>query len=279
MPYQVITPVFEGPLDLLLHLITRQQVDLWDVSVSSIVDDYVATLTELRAGLDLEVATEFLLVAALLLELKARRLLPGGDDVEPDEELGLWEERDLLLARLLEAKTFKDASLHLGRLMDSASRSLARRAGLEERFVGLTPDLLAGVAPGQLRDVLAGLLTPAPAPRVDLDHVAPVRLSVADAVGQLVKTLPVCGRITFRALTAGDRQRLEVIVAFLAVLELYKQGLVDLEQASTFGDLHVTWTGGAGGDGGDGGADGDSTQAPGALAPGALAPADEYRGW
>src|SRR5579864_9414326 len=110
VPYTVSTPVFEGPFDLLLHLITRQQVDLWEVSLSEIVDEYVPTLAEMRAALDLEVATEFLLIASVLLELKARRLLPGGEDVELEEEFALWEERDLLLARLLECKTFKDAA-------------------------------------------------------------------------------------------------------------------------------------------------------------------------
>ncbi len=109
MGYQVSTPVFEGPFDLLLHLVTRQQVDIWELSLSSIVDEFVATIERMQA-LDLSVATEFLLTAAVLLELKARRLLPESSDGEDEEELALWEERDLLLARLLECKTFKDAS-------------------------------------------------------------------------------------------------------------------------------------------------------------------------
>ncbi|MDQ1368842.1 MAG: segregation and condensation protein, partial [Acidimicrobiaceae bacterium] len=143
MPYEVTTAVFEGPFDLLLHLITRQQVDIYQVSLSSIVDAYVAEMQNLRT-LDLEVATEFLLIAAVLLELKARRLLPGSDDVEDEEELALWEERDLLLARLFECKTFKDAAAALRRMMDAADRSFPRRTGLEERFLDVTPDLLAG---------------------------------------------------------------------------------------------------------------------------------------
>ncbi|HLH47130.1 MAG TPA: segregation/condensation protein A, partial [Acidimicrobiales bacterium] len=140
MPYTVSTPVFEGPFDLLLHLITREQVDLWEVSLSAIVDGYVTTLEAMRSTLDLDTATEFLLIAAVLLELKARRLLPGRDDVELDEELALWEERDLLLARLLECKTFKEAAGALTRLMDGAARSWPRRAGLEPRFASLAPD-------------------------------------------------------------------------------------------------------------------------------------------
>lgn len=248
VPYQVSTPVFEGPFDLLLHLITREQVDLWEVSLSSIVDAYVATLEEMR-GLDLEVATEFLLVAAVLVELKTRRLLPGRDDVELDEELALWEARDLLLARLLEAKTFKGAAAALTRLMDAASLSLPRRAGMEEPFAGLAPDLLEGLTAGRLRDAAVRALTPKPVPRVLLDHVAPIRMSVADAITELLTELPEAGRVSFRQLSSRAGTRLEVIVRFLALLELYKQGRVDLDQPATFAELHVIWVGEAGGGG------------------------------
>jgi segregation and condensation protein A len=252
VPYAVSTPVFEGPFDLLLHLINRQQVDLWEVSLSDIVDDYVATLAGMQAALDLEVATEFLLIASILLELKARRLLPGRGDVEMDEELALWEERDLLIARLLECKTFKDAALAMQRSMDAASRSFPRTAGLDERFSGLVPDVLAGVTAGQLADTMSGLLAPKPAARLLLDHVAPVRASVADAVVELLSELPRAGTTTFARLTEGIAERLEIIVRFLALLELYKQGAVELEQATTFGRLEVTWLGLPDGVDGDG---------------------------
>jgi segregation and condensation protein A len=248
VPYQVHTPVFEGPFDLLLHLITREQVDLWEVSLSSIVDAYVATLEEIQASLDLEVATEFLLIAAVLLELKTRRLLPGPDDVDLDEDLALWEERDLLLARLLEAKTFKDAAAVMAARMDQSARSWPRTAGMEDAFVGLAPDLLEGVTPGRLHATMVGLLTPRPAPRVALDHVAPIRMSVSEAVAELADELPRVGRITFGRLTADLAERLEVIVRFLALLELYKQGLVELDQAANFADLHVSWLGSEGRD-------------------------------
>ena len=243
MPYTVSTPVFEGPFDLLLHLITKEQVDLWEVSLSSIVDAYVATLEQMRAALDLEVATEFLLIAAVLLELKTRRLLPGRDDVELEEELALWEERDLLLARLLEAKTFKDAAASMLRLMDGAARSYPRAAGMEERFLGLVPDMMEGVTPERLRDALQAAVAPKPVPTVALDHVAPVRTSVAEAVEELVDELPRVGQATFRSLTRGLTERLEVIVRFLAVLELYKQGYIEVEQASSFAELHIAWLG------------------------------------
>src|SRR4051795_5075338 len=153
MAYEVTTPVFEGPFDLLLHLILREQVDLYEVPLAAIVDGYLRELDRLPgAGLDLDVATEFLLIAATLVELKARRLLPGRDDVDLDEELALWEERDMLLTRLLECKTFKDAAAELARMAGRAERSQPRRAGLEAPFLAVVPDFLAGVTPEQLRD-------------------------------------------------------------------------------------------------------------------------------
>jgi segregation and condensation protein A len=244
MAYEVTTPVFEGPFDLLLHLILREQVDLYEVPLAAIVDSYLRELDRLQGGgLDLDVATEFLLIAATLVELKARRLLPGRDDVDLDEELALWEERDLLLARLLECKTFKDVAATLARLAEVAGRSFPRAAVMEERFVALTPDLLEGVTPERLRAAYIRAVTPKPVPHVDLTHVATVRASVADAVAELVDELPRVGRIGFRRLTAGLGARLEVIVRFLALLELFKQGLVELDQAHTFGDIEVVWTG------------------------------------
>ncbi|HEX9969897.1 MAG TPA: ScpA family protein [Acidimicrobiales bacterium] len=242
MPYEVQTPVFEGPFDLLLHLITREQVDLYEVSISTIVDAYIAHLAAME-HLDLDVATEFLLIAATLIELKTRRLLPGRDDIDLDEELALWEERDLLLARLLECKTFKDAAEALQSLASVADQSYPRRAGMEERFLSLVPDVLAGVTPDELKSAFLRAMTPKPQPRIDLDHVAPIRASVRDAVEELVDELPRIGVITFRHLTQDLAERLAVIVRFLAVLELYKEGLVDLDQTENFGDLTVTWLG------------------------------------
>jgi segregation and condensation protein A len=242
VPYEVSTPVFEGPFDLLLHLITRQQVDIYEVSLSAIVDAYVAHLDRLRL-LDLDVATEFLLIAAVLLELKARRLLPDEEDADPDEELALWEERDLLLARLFECKTFKDAAGALDRMTGAAARSHPRRAGLEDRFLELAPDLMAGVTPQMVHRAAMAALAPKPPSRVLLDHVAPIRASVADAVEELIDELPRAGSLTFHRLTAGLDERLAVIVRFLAVLELYKQGLIDLEQRHSFGELTITWLG------------------------------------
>lgn len=243
MAIPVQTSVFEGPFDLLLHLILREQVDLYEVSLCRIVDEYLSYLSHLEE-LDLDVATEFLLIAATLVELKARRLLPGVDDGELDDELGLWEERDLLLARLLECKTFKDAAVVLERLHALASQRFARRVGPDERFAELAPDALIGVTPLQLREAFMRATATRPEPRVDLFHVAPVRASVVEAVAELMDELPRFERISFRDLTAALVERLEIIVRFLAVLELFKQGFIEVEQASRFGDIDIRWTGG-----------------------------------
>ncbi|CAN5781673.1 hypothetical protein BH10ACT1_BH10ACT1_09630 [soil metagenome] len=243
MAYEVRTTGFEGPFDLLLHLIIGEQVDLYEISLSRIVDAYLAELEKME-HLDLEVATEFLLIAATLVELKTRRLLPEDADVDLDEEFSLWEERDLLLARLVECKTFKDAALLLSALADDASRSFPRTVGLDERYFDLAPDLLAGVTGQDIAAAFVRAVTPKPVLRVELDHVAPSRLSVTEAVVELMDELPRIGRITFRHLTDSFVERLDVVIRFLAVLEMYKQGLIDLDQPTTFGDLTISWLGG-----------------------------------
>jgi segregation and condensation protein A len=240
MPYSVQTPVFEGPFDLLLHLILREQVDLYEISLSRIVDAYLAELERMEE-LDLDVATEFVLIAATLVELKTKRLLPDERDIDLDDEFGMWEERDLLLSRLLDCKTFKDASKVLAALIDDASRSYPRVAGLEDRFLDLAPDLLEGVTPQQLHDAFLRATAPKPVAAVDTSHLAAIRASVTDAVEELIDELPGRGSVTFRELTAQLVDRLEVIVRFLAVLELYKQGLIDIEQISSFGEITLRW--------------------------------------
>ena len=243
MPYEVSTPVFAGPFDLLLHLILQEKVDLYEVSLAAIVDAYLVELRRISVSLDLEVATEFLLIAATLVDLKARRLLPGREDVDLDEELAIWEQRDLLLARLLECKTFKDVAAVLAVLADGAARSFPRLAGLDAAFAGLAPDPLEGLNPAKLRAAFLRATTPRPIPHVLLDHVAPIRLTVADAVAELVDELPRVGRISFRRLTAGLVERIEVIVRFLALLELFKQGALTIDQPSTFGEIEIQWLG------------------------------------
>jgi segregation and condensation protein A len=238
MGYEVTTAVYEGPFDLLLHLILRQEVDLFEVSLATIVDEYLAELDRMES-LDLEIATEFLLIAATLVELKARRLLPTPEDLELDEELLRFEERDLLLARLLDCKTFQDAASALAALMRAADRTVARTAGPEEPFRSLVPDPLERLRPERLRDAARRALAPRPSTHVDTDHVAPIRVSVAEAIDAVLELLPEGTSATFRDLTRHAASRLDVIVRFLAVLELYKQGVVDLDQTATFGVLTV----------------------------------------
>lgn len=247
MAFAVETPVYEGPFDLLLQLILKEQVDLYEVDLATIVDAYLAEVERLQA-LDLEVATEFLLIAATLVELKTRRLLPGHDDGDLDEELALWSERDLLLARLLECKTFKDVARVLNALSEQADLCFPRRTGADERFAGLMPDLLEGTSIRRFQSAAIRALTPKPEPFVDLFHVSPIRITVAEAVDELLAELPIVGRINFKRLTADLVERVEVIVRFLAVLELFKQGIVDIEQFTQFGEIDIVWVGDVGAD-------------------------------
>ena len=242
MSFQVQIESFEGPFDLLLHLILKDDVDLYEVRLGEIVDAYLAEVARLEAC-DLELSTEFLLIAATLVELKCRRLLPTDDGFDLDEELGLWEERDMLLARLLECKTFKDAAAVLSGLRAQAALSIPRQVGLEEQFLALTPDPLAGMTAKKLRQAFLRVVSEKPKPEVSLVHVTTVKASVTDAIAEFVDRLPTSGPITFRSLTEGVVERLEVVVRFLAVLELFKQGLVELDQAVSFGDLVVSWVG------------------------------------
>jgi segregation and condensation protein A len=240
MTVDVSTPVYEGPFDLLLQLILREEVDLYEVDLSKIVDAYLHEIERMQA-LDLDLATEFLLIAATLVELKTRRLLPGSTDIDLDEEFSLWEERDLLLARLIECKTFKDVAKIFSSLADEADLSFPRTVGPDERFAGLLPDLLEGTSVRRLQSAAIRAFTPRPEPIVDLFHVNPIKITVADAVAELIDELPRAGRISFRHLTADLADRIEVIVRFLAVLELFKQGYVDIDQPERFGDIDVIW--------------------------------------
>lgn len=241
MAYEVHIDVFDGPFDLLLRLIAAQQVDVYEVRLADIVDAFVAETRRL-GEVDLELATEFLLIAATLLELKCRRLLPGSDDVDLDEDLALFEARDYLLARLVECKTFSAAAEVLALLEQAAERSLARRAGPDERFDRVAPDLLAGVTPQELAAAAARALAGRPAEVVPTAQVRDDEVSVQATLEELVSSLPGRGRVSFRELTARSASPGHVVACFLALLELYKQALVDLEQLATFGELTVVWS-------------------------------------
>ena len=244
MAYEVSTPVFSGPFDLLLQLILREKVELYDVPIARITDAFLAEIDRM-SGCDLEVATEFLLIAATLVDMKVKRLLPTEIAVDLDDELDGISERDLLLARLSECSTFRHASQRLRGLLEAAAKSRPRRVGaIEERWLLLAPAILEGVSPEEVRAAYLRAAAPAPVPRVDIAHITPISLTVGDAIAELVEELARVKRVTFRRLTSGIDDRLGLVVRFLALLELVKQGLADLEQATTFGDIVVSWTGG-----------------------------------
>jgi segregation and condensation protein A len=236
----VSTPVFEGPIDLLLQLVNSHQVDLYDVPLTAVVDAFVAEVAGWES-VDLQTLSEFLLVASTLIELKSRRLLPGPDEIDTDEELVGWEERDLLLARLLECQAYAAAADGFAVLLEQAARSVPRTAGLDLDFVVNAPDLLEGVTPDDLADAFCRATAERPVPVVDLYHVTVDTVTVADTVTALSRRLPRLGTATFRSLTRHLTSRMEIIVSFLALLELCKQGRVSLDQGHTFGDLEVAW--------------------------------------
>jgi segregation and condensation protein A len=237
--YTVTVGSFAGPFDLLLQLIARRKLDIYEIPLSQITDDYIAALKQMDV-LDLEVATEFLVVAATLIELKAARLLPGEDDPEL-EELAL-EARDLLYARLLDYRTFKEAAAYLRERVEAHAGYLPREVRMEPAFARLVPEVTLGVAAEDLARITARALAEQPDPFVDTSHLQPVRMTVREAAGMIADELGRAGgRASFRELTAGCRHRVEVIVCFLALLELYKLEQIDLDQVDRFGDLVVTW--------------------------------------
>jgi segregation and condensation protein A len=239
--YAVSTPVFDGPIDLLLHLVSSHEVDVLDIPLLPVVDAFVQVLAEQRDRIDVNQLSEFLLVASILIELKSQKLLPGQDATEDDEDLIGWEERDLLLARLLECQAYAAAADVFVALAEQASRSLPREAGLDDDFVVHAPDLLAGVTPEDIARAYAQGSAERPVPRVDLSHVTVDTVSVSEAVAELL-ALPEAERTSsFRALVAHCRTRIDVIVRFLALLELCKMGRVGLGQGTTFGDLQIAW--------------------------------------
>jgi segregation and condensation protein A len=240
--FRVRLDVFEGPFDLLLGLISKHQLDVTEVALSKVTDDFIAHIRALGAGWDLGVATDFLVVAATLLDLKAARLLPGAE-VEDEEDLALLEARDLLFARLLQYRAYKQAAAHLGRLFAEESRRFPRQVALEPRYAGLLPEVLLGLGPGEFALLAAKALAPRPEELVAVDHVHGGTVSVREQTALLHERLRRTGGASFRALTADCNGTLEVVARFLGLLELYREGLVSFEQAEALAELRVRWTG------------------------------------
>ena len=241
MTYVVTTPSFSGPVELLLQLISSHDLDVLDVPLAPIVDAFVAALRDESITIEVEELSEFLLIASILLEMKSRSLLPGRDDTEPDEEFVGWEERDVLLARLLELRTYAALADAFVSLLERAARAYPRLRGLDDGVVVEPPDLLAGVTTAQLAGAYLRGIEEKPVPVLRLNHVTVDAVSVAETVVSLSQRLPSMGVLSFRSLTESLGSRIEIIVHFLALLELCKLGLVDLGQGSTFGDVRIKW--------------------------------------
>jgi segregation and condensation protein A len=234
---------FEGPFDLLLSLISKHQLDVTEVALSRVTDEFIAHIHGLGPSWDLGQATEFLVVAATLLDLKAARLLPSAE-VEDEEDLALLEARDLLFARLLQYRAYKQAAAHLGVLERAQARRFGRAVPLDPRFAELMPEVLMTVSPEQLARIAAEALRPKPPPTVSIEHVHAPRVSVREQAVILRERLARSRRSTFRALTQDCQHTTELVARFLALLELYREGVVAFDQVAPLGELWMRWTGG-----------------------------------
>jgi segregation and condensation protein A len=233
---------FAGPFDLLLTLISRHQLDVTEVALSQVTDDFIAHIRALGSAWDLGQATEFLVVAATLLDLKAARLLPAAE-VEDEEDLALLEARDLLFARLLQYRAYKQVASHLGTLERAQARRYPRVVPLEPRYADLMPEVLLAVTLERFAQIAAAALAPKPPPVVSMEHVHSVRVSIREQASIIRERLARSGRATFRSLTQDCQHTLEWVARFLALLELYREGSVAFDQVAALSELHVRWTG------------------------------------
>jgi segregation and condensation protein A len=238
--FEVHLDVFEGPFDLLLGLISKHKLDITEVALSQVTDEFIAYIRALADGWDLDQASYFLVVAATLLDLKAARLLPAGE-VEDEEDLALLEAKDLLFARLLQYRAYKEVAAVFSGAMAAAARRFPRRVPMEPRFAGLLPEVLLGLGPAEFARIAAIVLAPRPAPEVPTEHIHMPRTSVAEQAAVLTARLRRLGRATFRDLAADCAGTYEVVARFLALLDLFREGNVALEQAEALGELHVSW--------------------------------------
>jgi len=233
---------FTGPFDLLLQLIGKHQLDVTELALHRVTDDFIAHLTALGDDMDLDETSEFLVIAATLLDLKAARLLPDAEANTEDGDDGLLEARDLLFARLLQYRAYKQVAGLFVELEATALRRFPRSVALEERFAGLLPEVLLGVDPARFADLAAAVLRPKPPPTVGVDHLHAPAVSVAEHVAILRERLAELGEATFAALTVDCTSALEVIARFMAVLELFREATIVLDQPECFGELTVRWT-------------------------------------
>ncbi|QXJ25495.1 segregation/condensation protein A [Actinomadura graeca] len=238
---------FEGPFDLLLGLISKHKLDITEVSLHKVTDDFIAHIRSFGKEWDLDQASHFLLVAATLLDLKAARLLPSGE-VDDEEDLALLEARDLLFARLLQYRAYKEvAKVIAGRIADQ-NRRFPRLVPMEPKFANLLPEVLLGLGPEEFARLAAKALAPKAPPSVSVEHMYQPRASVKEQAAIVVERLRRLRTTTFRVLAADAEGTYEVVARFLALLELYRERAVTFEQLEPLGELHVTWTGADDGD-------------------------------
>jgi segregation and condensation protein A len=249
-PFEVHLDVFSGPFDLLLGLISKHKLDITEVALAKVTDEFVAHIKRAQAidsDWDLGQASEFLLIAATLLDLKASRLLPQSGP-QDDEDLALIEARDLLFARLLQYRAYKEIANTFRDRMATAGRITPRQAGLEPEFASLLPELVIAITPEQFAMIAARAMTPKVAPTVGLEHLHAPQVSVREQAALIVERLRHRGQVSFRSLVADAESTLVIVARFLALLELFKEAAIAFEQAEALGELDIRWTGTEAGD-------------------------------
>ena len=236
---------FDGPFDLLLQLISRHKMDITEVSLSIVTDEFIAFIRSLEAsgeGWRLDQATEFLVIAATLLDLKAARLLPSGE-VEDEEDLALLEARDILFARLLQYRAFKEIAATFAAQIEAADKSFARVVALDPALSALLPEVLIGVGAARFAAIAERCLTPKSPPVVAVHHLHSSSVSVAEESKRVVEALRAGRTLSFRNLISDADSTLVVVARFLALLDLYRQGVLRFDQVMALGELQISWTG------------------------------------
>jgi segregation and condensation protein A len=239
--FDVHLGVFDGPFDLLLGLIAKHELDITAVSLSTVTDEFIAFIKAMGPVWDLDRASEFLVIAATLVDLKAARLLPAAE-VEDEDDLALLEARDLLFARLLQYRAYKEVSAIFAAMFAAESRRYPRAVGPEPRFAALLPEVLLGLGPQQFAELAGRALTPRPPAVVSVAHLHSPTVSVREQVAILRERLRRSGTATFRSLTADCTATVEIVARFLALLDLFRDGCIAFEQVTALGDLLVRWT-------------------------------------
>lgn len=235
---------FEGPFDLLLQLISARKLDVTEVSLSQVTDEFIAHITAAGGAWDLNQTTEFLLVAATLLDLKAARLLPAAE-IDDEEDLALLEARDLLFARLLQYRAYKQVATFIEQRAETAGRRYPRAVALEPRLARLMPEVLLGIGVERFVEIAVQALTPREPLIVAIDHIHAPKVSVREHAAALRSQLSRSQVASFRTLCAGCETTLEVVARFLALLELYREGALAFDQLEPLGELTVRWVAGA----------------------------------